>query len=121
MLDHMNRLMQRMVEQGLIDQFKHKMKYTLKMQDVEIERKSTSKISYVTFNDLKYLFILIGFLVGICIAVFICEVLISKSRNIFALCYRLKCIKRFKNKLFLKKSFKIRKVMAINQGNKENM
>lgn len=84
--DRVNTIMQRMVQQGLISQFERNMKSILGMRDVR-EPKPLLDISYVTFNDLKYLFILFLVLIVICIAVFLGEEVYgnaSKIRSFFS-------------------------------------
>lgn len=71
-----------MVEQGLIQQFGRNMKTTVNMQDGQTAIKPILVISYVTFDDLKYLFILIVFLICFCIVIFIGEIIYANSKNI---------------------------------------
>lgn len=70
-----------MSEQGLIKQFERNMKLFLGMKTVRAP-KTLLDISYVTFIDLRYLFIFIAALIAICVIVFLCEVIFANLKHI---------------------------------------
>lgn len=78
--------MQRMVEQGLINQFERKIMAELNMRVGQSAAKPILDISFIKINDLKQIFILMGFLIAISLCTFLIELLIFDYRMIKNYC-----------------------------------